>query len=88
MQAESEVPQVLLVLGAADLVVPVVRELSVTVVLVVTAELVGVRHQPRLMVAPVVLAVKVVQLQQAGQATVETAVLVELDTTELTQRRA
>ena len=88
MQAESEVPQVLLVLGVAGLVVPVVRELSVTVVQVVTVELAGVQHQPRLTVVLAVLAVLAVQLQQAGQATVETAVLVELDTTELTQRRA
>jgi hypothetical protein len=56
VQAEAEAPQVLLVLVAADLVLPVVRELSVTVVQVVTAELAGVQHQPRLTVVLAVLA--------------------------------
>jgi hypothetical protein len=56
VQAEAEAPQVLLVLVAADLVVPVVRELSVTVVQVVTAELAGVQHQPSLTAVLAVLA--------------------------------
>jgi hypothetical protein len=42
--AESVAPLVLLVLAAADLVVPVVLELSVTAALVATAELGGVRQ--------------------------------------------
>ena len=53
---ELEVPQVLLVLAAPDLVVLVVLEQSVMAALVVTAELVGIQHRPLLKVESVVLA--------------------------------
>ena len=58
-----------------------VLELPVMAALVATAELGGVQHRPSLMVVSVVLVVPVVQLQRALQVLVESAVLVDRDTT-------